>query len=621
MDNLFYMQKTMLMLRTHNCWQLTEKNIDEEIKLCGWVNSIRDHGGVIFIDLRDRFWITQVKADPDTVDQKVLEQTHKIKDEFVLQVVWTTKARPEWTQNPNIKTGDVELIPESIKILSKSDILPFQIDDEKHVWEEIRMKHRYLDLRRQSMQDNIIARHKMTNYIFNFLVNKDFLYIETPALVKNTPEWAREYIVPSRHNPWHAYVLPQSPQQLKQMLMLSGFDRYFQIAKCFRDEDLRGDRQPEFTQIDMELSFVEQDDIIQIMNELFVSLTKELFPWKKFDKNIPIITWEQSMNKYWVDNPELRVKDLELIDISDIAKESDLKVFGDVVNSGGSIKSLVINKTFPRSQIDKYTSLLQEKWAKWLAYIVYEESWPKSPILKFFSESLQKQLFERLELKPWMTAFFQATDWLSCTEYLWYLRKNLITDLDLTSWKNDELAFTWVVDFPMFVIDEETWKLNAKHHPFTKPKGEFLPLIKELWQKVEKWDKLSSQDIDKLLNVKADAYDLVLNWNEVAGWSVRMHDQELQKYIFYLIWLDDEQIQQRFSHMLKAFQYGTPPHAWIAIWFDRAVMIYQNTDNIREVIPFPKTQRWEDLMLQTPSEIDPKLLNELWLKLKNINKK
>ncbi len=605
------------MLRTHNCWEINEANIWQDIKISWWVNSARDHWWVIFIDLRDRFWITQVKADPDTVSNEVLEIAHWLKDEFVISVEWKVSQRPDWTENENIKTWKIEIIPNKIDILSKSDVLPFQVAEEKHVWEETRMKHRYLDLRREGMKNNIIARHNMTKEIFDFLVKKDFLYIETPSLIKNTPEWAREYIVPSRNKPWEAYVLPQSPQQLKQILMLSWFDRYFQIARCFRDEDLRWDRQPEFTQIDMELSFAEQSDVIDIITELFKEISKKSFPNKNIKDNIPKLTWEEAMNKYWIDKPELRTKELEIIDVSDIASRSELKVFGDVVSNWWVVKWITANKVFTRSQVDKYTSLLQEKWAKWLAYIIWDEEGPKSPILKFFPEELQNELFERLWLKEGKTAFFQATDWLPANEFLGYLRTMLIKDMELTKGKENELDFTWVVDFPMFEIDEDTWKLVSMHHPFTKPKDDYIEYIKKVWKKIKNWENIDEKEKNELLKVKADAYDLTLNWYEIAGWSVRIHDQELQESIFYILWLKEEEIQERFWHMLEAFKYWVPPHAWIAIWFDRVVMIYQNMPNIREVIPFPKTQKWEDLLLNSPSEVDPKLLQELWLKIKN----
>lgn len=610
------------MLRTHNCWEIDELLVWQKVTLCWWVNSARDHWGVVFVDLRDRFWITQIKADPATAEAKLLEKFHSLKDEYVLKISWIVEKRPEWTENTNIKTWKIEIIPEEVKILSKSDVLPFQVSDNKFVWEETRMKYRYLDLRRENMKNNIISRHNMTNKIFKYLVDNWFLYIETPSLIKNTPEWAREYIVPSRNFSWKAYVLPQSPQQLKQILMVSWFDRYFQIARCFRDEDLRWDRQPEFTQIDMELSFVEQKDIIEIINWLFLELTNDLFKDKKISsENFPIYSWEEAMNNYWIDKPELRTKELNIIDVSDIAKKSELKVFWDVVKSWWVVKAMVSNNIFTRSQIDKYTSLLAEKWAKWLAYIIWDEEWPKSPILKFFPEELQKELFSSLWLEKWKTAFFQATNWLEAVSYLWYLRTMLIKDLNIVDWLENELNFSWVVDFPMFEIDEETWKLNSMHHPFTKPKEEYIDFVKSVWNKLKKWEQLNESDVKELLNVKADAYDLVLNWYEVAWWSVRIYDQELQEAIFYILWLNETEIQERFSHMLEAFKYWVPPHAGIAIWFDRAVMVYQNTPNIREVIPFPKTQKWEDLMLNSPSEIDPKLLQELWLQIKKkINK-
>ncbi len=625
--------------RTHTCWELSEKDLNKDVVLSGWVNSTRDHGGVIFIDLRDRYWITQIKADPATTDPKIMEIAKKAKDEYVLQVKWKVVRRPKGTENPSIPTWMIEVVPEEITILSEAEHPPFEIAKEHPVWEEIRMKYRYIDLRRNWMKENIIQRHRILHNIFNFLSEEGFLHIETPYLIKNTPEGAREFIVPSRHYPGQAYVLPQSPQQLKQILMVAWFDKYFQIAKCFRDEDLRWDRQPEFTQIDLEMSFVDADDVMNVVEKMLINAVEQLYPNKTIlQKPFPKLSWEEAMNSYGSDKPELRIDKLKLVDISDIASKSDLKVFKDIVESWGVVKGILVDKVFTRWEIDKFTKLLQEKGAKWLAYIIFENWEAKSPILKFFSDELKLQLFSRLVWKEfnnleealkeleWKTAFFQATDWLAANELLGYLRDILIKQLELTKGKENELAFAWITDFPMFEWDEELGELGAMHHPFTKPKKQYEKFLKQVWKQIKEfrqsWGKIKdfwrkNPDIlKKLLEVKADAYDIVLNWYEIGGGSIRITDPDLQEAIFEILWLTEQQIQERFGHMLEAFKYGAPPHWGLAIGFDRFVMILQNQPNIRQVIAFPKTQKWEDLMLRTPSKVDKDLLNELGLEIK-----
>ncbi|MEF2175218.1 MAG: aspartate--tRNA ligase, partial [Candidatus Absconditabacteria bacterium] len=410
-------------------------------------------------------------------------------------------------------------------------------------------------------------------------------------------------------------VLPQSPQQLKQLLMVSGFDRYCQIAKCFRDEDLRGDRQPEFTQFDMELSFVEQNDIISLIEKLFNGINNDLYSHRPIMANpFPVLTYDYVMNTFGIDKPELRTQELKLIDVSDVCLKSDLKLFVEIINNGGVVKGIVADKIYTRGVIDKFTAKLQEKGAKGLAYIIWDEEGPKSPILKFFSEELQIQLLEKLGAKKGTTCFFQATDLHSANEYLGYLRNLLISDMELTKENENKLAYAWVVDFPMFEIDEEG-NFAAKHHPFTKPKDEFVPLINEKAEKLRSGEKLSESDLKQLMLVRADAYDLVLNGNEVAGGSIRIFDKNLQRDIFTLLGLSQEQIDDRFGHIIKAFQYGVPPHGGIAIGFDRLLMVLRNSSSIREVMPFPKTQKGEDLMLKAPSEIDDKLLKEIGFKI------
>lgn len=627
----------MSIFRTHSLDEIDESLLGQEVVVSGWVNSIRDHWWVIFIDLRDRFWKVQIKADPKTVPEEIMNIIKKIKDEYVIKVRWKVVKRPEWTENPDIKSWKVEILPEYVEILSEAEHPPFEIAKEHPVWEEIRMKYRYLDLRRESMKKNIIQRHKILHKIFNFLSNKWFLHIETPYLIKNTPEWAREFIVPSRFSPGKGYVLPQSPQQLKQILMVAGFDKYFQIARCFRDEDLRWDRQPEFTQIDIEMSFVNSDDVMKITEDMLLDVVENLYPEKQIVKKpFPRFAWKDIMDKYWSDKPELRYQWMQIVDVSDIAVRSDLNVFKNIVNDWWVVKWILVDANFTRSQIDKFTKLVQEKWAKWLAYIIFEWWEAKSPILKFFSDELKLELFSTLAGKDYSsleealkdlegkTAFFQATDWLQAVKILGFLRNLLIKELGLLEWKENLLYFLWVVDFPMFELDEDTWEIGAMHHPFTKPKDEYVEFIKQVWKQIKEfreqtWKSVkdffrkNSDILKKLLEVKADAYDIVLNWYEIWGWSIRITDPELQTAIFEILWLTPQQIEDRFWHMLEAFKYWVPPHWGLAIWFDRLVMILQNEKNIRQVIAFPKTQKWEDLMLKTPSQIDSQLLKELWL--------
>ena len=629
----------MPVYRTHTLDQIDESLLDQEVIVSGWVNSTRDHWGVIFIDLRDRYWKVQIKADPQTVSEKLMDIVKKVKDEYVIRVKWKVVERPAWTENPDIKSWRVEIVPEEVEILSEAQHPPFEVAKEHPVWEEIRMKYRYIDLRRESMKNNIIQRHKILHRIFNFLSDKGFLHIETPYLIKNTPEWAREFIVPSRFSPGKWYVLPQSPQQLKQILMVAGFDKYFQIARCFRDEDLRWDRQPEFTQIDLEMSFVNADDVMKVTEDMLLDVVEKLYPQKQvIKKPFPKLKWEEVMNKYWSDKPELRYVWMEIVDVSDIAQQSELKVFKNVVEDWWVVKWMLVDKVFSRWEVDKLTKLAQEKWAKWLAYIIFEWWEAKSPILKFFSDELKLKLFSRLsgrkfnsiekalDFLNWKTAFFQATDWLQAVEILGFLRNYLIKELNLLNWKENELYFLWVVDFPMFELDEETGEIWAMHHPFTKPKDEYIDFIKQVWKQIKEFREQTWKSVKeffrknpdilkKILEVKADAYDIVLNWYEIWGGSIRITDPQLQEAIFEILWLTPQQIEERFWHMLEAFKYWVPPHWWLAIWFDRLVMILQNEPNIRQVIAFPKTQKWEDLMLKTPSEIDEKLLKELGLRI------
>lgn len=589
--------------------------IGQTVTLGWWAHTIRDHGGVLFVDLRDRYGITQIKADPATTDASLLQTINAIKDEYVIKVTGEVAARPEWTINSDLATGEIEVIPTSVEILSASKPLPFQISQENAVGEEIRMEHRYLDLRRERMKDNIMARSTLTMATFEFFRDEGFVYVETPSLIKNTPEWAREYIVPDRRRSWSGYVLPQSPQQLKQMLMVAGYDRYVQLARCFRDEDLRGDRQPEFTQIDLEMSFVEQEDVLQLMERYYRHLFA-FYPHKMIQNDtFRRMTYDEAMSIYGIDKPEWRTEKLTITDVSEIAAQSDMKVFGDIVASGGVVIGMVSDKLYSRGEIDKFTTRLQEKGAKWLAYIVWGENGPTSPILKFFSEEQQQALLTQLWLTEGKVAFFQAWDWQPAHELLGYLRTILIEEQWLVTNKQDELACGFVTDFPMFEVDEETWGIAAVHHPFTKPKDEDIPYVLELAKMIEWWHTLTSDERTAVMAIKSDAYDVVVSGYEAAGGSIRIHDATLQKAIFTIFGLSEQEIEARFGHMLRAFSYGVPPHGGCAVGFDRTVMILQDEPNIREVIAFPKTQKGEDLLLGAPSAIDEKLYDELHLRV------
>jgi aspartyl-tRNA synthetase len=585
------------MYRTHTCNQLTKKNSKKEVTLCGWVNTIRDHGDLIFVDLRDRYGLTQVVSDPSNSASVhgIFENLHP---EYVIQIKGVVRDRPADMVNSKLDTGEIEVLCSEIEVLSESKVPPFEIDQEKKVNEELRMKYRYLDLRHKRLQDNMMMRHKLTHEIRNFLMKKDFIEIETPILIKGTPEGAREYLVPSRVHPGNFYVLPQSPQQLKQLLMVGGYDRYFQVARCFRDEDQRGDRQPEFTQIDIEMSFVEQEDIMEINEGLMIHLAKKLRPDKKIlKKPFPRMTWHEAMGTYGSDKPDLRY-DLPLTDISDIVEKSEFKVFADTVKNGGIVSAFRMPDyaDTPRSYIEtKLTPMVKELGAKGLAYIMYKDE-KESPILKFLGKQELKDIEKKTGAKKGDVLFFMAGDFRLACECLGALRVRLAEEKKMIP--DGVFAFAWVTDFPLFEKDKETGELVSVHHPFTKPKDEDIPLLK-----------------DKPAEVRSDAYDIVINGYEIGGGSIRIHDHELQKQMFELLNVTGEEQERKFGHMLKAFEYGVPPHGGIAWGFDRLAMIFCDEPNIREVIAFPKDQRARDLMLDAPSMMPEASLKEANIQL------
>ena len=597
------------MLRSHTCWSLTAKNIGETVKLSGWVNKSRNLGGMLFIDLRDRYGITQITLDPAKVDFEIPE----IKSEYVVQVEGKVIARPENMINKDMITWEIEVEPTKMSVFSTCKELPFSVDHENPVGEDLRLEYRYLDLRRKTMKDNAVMRHKIVMETMNFFDQKEFLHLETPTFVKNTPEGSREYVVPARFEPGKFFVLPQSPQQFKQMLMVAGFDKYFQIARCYRDEDPRGDRQPEFTQIDFELSFVEQQDILALIEEYFMHLSAKFYPNKKIkSKPFPVLSWKEAMDLYGIDKPELRVDNFTFHEVTERAKKSDFTVF----QQAPCVKALVLPKEMGRSEIEKkYESLAKSFGSKGMPWLcLTKEEGLKGSIAKFINEKALEELKQLTGATEGTTIIFQADTWLKACEYLGKLRIEAIKQLDLLKGKEDELAFCFVVDMPLFEEGDDG-ELGATHHPFTKPTDADIAFVKKLGNKLTNGEKMTDEEREQLLEVKSDSYDIVLNGYELGGGSIRIHDAELQHAIFALLGLSEEQIQERFGHLLKCFAYGVPPHGWCAFGLDRIVMLYQNMENIREVILFPKNQKYRDLMLNAPSDIGEGLIHELGLEV------
>lgn len=579
------------MYRSHLISALSAKDAKKEVVLSGWVNRRRDHGGIIFIDLRDRYGVVQICSDPIN-NVEAHNNLDKCRSEYVVKVTGVVRKRPEGMINSNMATGEIEVLATKVEILSSSEPLPFEIDHERDTPEDMRLKFRYLDLRKERLQKNMIQRTKIIKYIRDFLEKEDFLEIETPILIKGTPEGSREYIVPSRLYPENFYVLPQSPQQLKQLLMVAGYDKYFQIARCFRDEDQRGDRQPEFTQLDMEMSFVEMEDIVKLNERLMREVFKNFTVGKKINEEFPRLTYYEAMNSYGSDKPDMRY-DLPLSDISDIASECSFSVFKSTVENGGVVKALKIDggASFTRKQIDDMEAYAKELGAKGLAYLVVEKDGYKSSIAKFFKKEELDQLCERCEAKPGDLIFFAADKWRKCCEILGAVRQKTA---DMLGLKNpNEFAFLWVTHFPLFEYDDEG-HLNSVHHPFTAPVIEDVDLL----------DKEPE-------NVSSQSYDIVVNGTELGGGSIRIFNSDLQAKIFRTLGISDEDAERRFGHMLRAFRYGVPPHGGIAWGLDRLIMIIQGEPNIREVIAFPKDGQARDLMLSAPSVLPVETLTEV----------
>ncbi len=561
----------------------------------GWVQNRRDHGGVIFVDLRDREGITQIVFNP-AISETVHEKAQEIRNEYVLGIRGKVTGRPDDMVNPNRKTGAIEILVDELRIFSRAKTPAFQIEDRVEASESIRLQYRYLDLRRNQLKNNILARHKATMAIRNYLDGKGFVDIETPFLTKSTPEGARDYLVPSRVNQGEFYALPQSPQLFKQLLMISGFDRYYQIVKCFRDEDLRADRQPEFTQIDMEMSFMDETQIMEIAEGLIKKVFKSVLDID-FSEPFPSLTYAEAMDRFGLDRPDLRFG-MELRNVSDIVATADFKVFASVVKNGGLVKAINAKGCgdFSRKQIDELTEFAAVYRAKGLAWIKIKEDQWQSPIAKFFSDKEKDALKERLDLEPGDIVFFVADQPKITNEALGQLRNELARRLGLID--DDEFKFTWVTHFPMFEYDETEKRYQSLHHPFTAP---------------------LESDLDKLdtnpLEVNSRAYDLVLNGIEIGGGSIRIHDTDLQEKVLKCLGIDAAEAKEKFGFLLDALASGAPPHGGLAFGLDRLAMLFCKEDSIRNVIAFPKTQKATCLMTEAPSKAAPAQLQELAIKV------
>lgn len=578
--------------RTHMCGDFRKEHDAQEATLYGWVHRRRDHGGVIFVDLRDYTGIMQVVFSPEETPD-AHEIAGQLRNEFVICAEGPVRLRPEDTVNPELPTGEVELVGTTLSILSKAQTTPFRVEDDTDAGEDLRLKYRYLDLQRPTMQGNLRLRHRVCLAVRNYFDGFGFTEVETPVLIKSTPEGARDYLVPSRLYPGKLYALPQSPQLLKQLLMVAGTDRYFQIARCYRDEDLRADRQPEFTQIDVEISFADEDAVIDVSEGMIAAIYREL--GREIELPFKRLSYKEAMDRFGIDKPDIRFG-MELVDVTDIVSESQFRVFREIVEEGGIVKGLCAPgyAGASRKEMDELTQFAGIYGAKGLAWFKVTEKGIESPIKKFFSQGELEQFRSRLSASEGDTLLFVADRPAVVADALANVRLKLGKQLQLIP--QDEDAFVWVLDFPLF--EHENGTLSPQHHPFTSPREEDLELLETDPAKV-----------------RAVAYDLVLNGNEIGGGSVRIHDPSLQKRIFKVLGIGEQEAQDRFGFLLEAFSYGAPPHAGIAFGLDRIVMLLAGEDTIRDVIAFPKTQKGACLLTGAPSTVDSKQLKELGIKV------
>ncbi len=583
------------MLRTNTCGELNKTHIGKEVTLCGWVSTIRDHGGVLFVDLRDRYGITQVLFNPTTNSQLHIA-AQQLHIEFVARIKGKVAQRPQGTENKSISTGEIEIIADELKILNSAEPPLFEISDDGILSEDLRYRYRYLDLRRPKMQKNLLMRHKVIKFMRDYMDRYNFIEVETPILTKSTPEGARDYLVPSRINTGKFYALPQSPQLFKQLLMVGGIDRYFQIAKCFRDEDLRADRQPEFTQLDIEMSFLTEEDIFSLIESLLSQLFKELL---NIEIKMPLkrLTHAEAMSRFGCDKPDMRFA-MELVDMTKEFSTSDFKVFQDAAKTG-IIKGLNLKaaKNTSRSRTDSLTEFVKTQGAKGLVYFKVEQGKLSGPVVKFLNEELQNAVLKKMDAKDGDLLLFVADTPKKANSILDELRRKLAAEEGLVD--KNTFKFLWVTEFPMFAYNDEEKRWESEHHPFTAPHEDDVA-------------KLGS-DMQK---IRARSYDLVLNGVEMGSGSIRIHQQDMQKKIFSIIGIEDEEAEKRFGFLTQAFKFGAPPHGGVALGIDRLLAVILGYDSIREIIAFPKTQRAVCMLTDAPSDVSGKQLDELGIKIK-----